>query len=506
MKELEEIIEQRRKNLEAIRQMGIEPYPYRFEPSTCAQDILDKFSGIKPGEEVPEPEVSVAGRLISVRLHGKAGFAHVKDWSGQIQVYIRLDLLGEKGFELFRLIDLGDIIGVKGGIFKTRTGELTVMVKELTLLSKALRPMPEKWHGLKDIETRYRQRYLDLITNKKVTDTFAKRSRIIGLIREFLIQKGFQEVETPMMQPIPGGAAARPFITHHHALNLDLYLRVAPELYLKRLLIGGFERVFELNRNFRNEGISIKHNPEFTMLEVYQTFADYSDMMKLTEEMFAMLAEKITGSAKITYQGQEINLSPPWQRMTMYEAIKKYAGIDVQGKSPAELKKICREKNLEPDEWFTAGEAAGFIFEELVESKLIQPVFITDYPEDLSPLAKRKRGNPGLVERFEPYIFGREMGNAFSELNDPEDQRKRFMEQAKKREAGFELAQVMDEDFLSALEYGMPPAAGLGIGVDRLVMLLTDSASIRDVIFFPQLRPKSSEAHGSENTSEEEQE
>lgn len=486
-KELNELMRVRREKLEELRKIGIDPYGTRFERTHLARDILDNF------QELENKPVVIAGRIMSKRGMGKASFAHIQDSSGQIQVYVRLNNVGSEAYELFRKLDIGDIIGVRGKVFKTRMGEITVSVESFNLLSKSLRPLPEKWHGLRDVELRYRQRYVDLIVNPEVKEVFKTRSKIIRAFRRFLDDRGFLEVETPMMQVVAGGAAARPFITHHNALDIDLYLRIAPELFLKRLLVGGFEKVYEINRNFRNEGISTKHNPEFTMLEIYQAYADYNDMMALAEELISSVALEVLGTTKIKYQGTEIDLSPKWTRLPMLEAVKVHSGLDFGAiKTAEEARRAVRQAGmgleLEPSD--TWGSVLNKVFEEMVEPKLIQPTFVMDYPVEISPLAKRKAQEPGLTYRFELFIYGREIANAFSELNDPIDQKVRFLKQAEKRKAGDEEAHMMDEDYINALEYGMPPAGGLGIGMDRLVMLLTDSSSIRDVILFPLMKPR----------------
>ncbi len=476
--------------LAQIREKGINPYGERFERTSLAEEIKENY------EIIQGQRVAVAGRLMAKRGHGKATFADLQDLSGRIQIYLRSNEIGEEAYALFGKVDLGDILGVEGSVFKTRLGEVTIAVQRFVILSKCLRTLPEKWHGLKDIELRYRQRYLDLIVNPDVKKTFIIRSKIIQAVRRFLENRGFLEVETPMMHPIPGGAAARPFITHHNTLDIDLYLRIAPELYLKRLLVGGFEKVYEINRNFRNEGISTKHNPEFTMLELYQAYADYVDMMNLTEELLHNVAVEVLGSAKIDCEGQEIDLSPSWKIIPMSEAVKEYTGLDFNEiNSDGEAVRAAEEIGLEAEKPGTWGTVLNQVFEERVEPKLIQPTFIIDYPVDISPLAKRKENEPRLTSRFELFIMGREIANAFSELNDPIDQRMRFEEQAKKRLAGDDLSHMMDEDYLRALEYGMPPAGGLGIGIDRLVMILTGLSSIRDIILFPILKPKEQGSH-----------
>jgi lysyl-tRNA synthetase class 2 len=461
--------EGRREKINLLRQKGIDPYGGRFSPTHTTQQALQ--------EEI-SCSVKVAGRIISHRIHGRAGFAHIRDRDGRIQLYAREDRLGRDGYRLFKQLDLGDFIGAKGETFLTRTGEITIQTEEIVFLTKALRPLPEKWHGLRDTETRYRQRYLDLLSNEETRNVFRTRSKVIKAIREFLDDRGFLEVETPMMQPFPGGALARPFKTHHNALGVDLYLRIAPELYLKRLVIGGFERVYELSRNFRNEGISTRHNPEFTMLEVYQAYADYTDMMALAESLIAEAARESLGTTTIHYQGHQIDLSPPWQRKTSFEALAEYAGIEVS--SLEEVEEKARAAGLLVEDGDGMGVFDG-VLSKVVGPRLIQPTFVTDYPTTTSPLAKRKEGRPELCERFEIFIGGEEIGNAYSELNDPFEQRERFLSQDQKR---------IDEPYIHALEYGLPPTGGLGIGVDRLVMVLCNKPSIREVILFPQLRPE----------------
>src|SRR5215813_3341148 len=492
MDELNEQRQQRVKKLDHLREAGVAPYGRRFEVKDRAGQLI-RLHGEKPREVLEQEKVActLAGRIVALRRFGKAGFAVLQDGSERLQVYLKKDHLSEQAYRIAEQLDLGDWIGVSGILFRTKTNEFTVEVHELTFLSKALRPLPEKWHGLTDVETRYRQRYVDLIANPDVHAIFAMRSRIIAGIRAFLIDRGFLEVETPMMHPIPGGATAKPFVTHHNALGVDLYLRIAPELYLKRLVVGGFPRVFEINRNFRNEGISTIHNPEFTMLEFYVSYADYQDLIVLTEEMIASLALQILNKSVIEYQGNVINLSPPWRRWSYHQAILEVNKLDQsiltdRDKAVAAAKQL----NVPVDPKWPLFNIINEIFEETVEPNLQQPTFITDYPIDISPLARRKDSNPSLTDRFELYIAGREIANAFSELNDPLDQRDRFEGQAAQRAAGDEEAHLVDEDFLRALEYGMPPTAGEGIGIDRLVMLFTDQASIRDVVLFPQLRPE----------------
>jgi len=428
---------------------------------------------------------------MAIRRMGKASFFHIQDRRGRLQIYIQQNRVGEDVYGLFRTLDMGDIIGVAGHLFRTRTNELTLEAEGLRLLTKCLRPLPEKWHGLADVEARYRQRYLDLMVNPDVRQVFEARSRIVRTLRRFFEERDFLEVETPMMQPIPGGAAARPFITHHNTLDMELYLRVAPELFLKRLLVGGFDRVFELNRNFRNEGISVRHNPEFTMLEFYQAYATFEDLMQLTEELFQTLAKEVIGSLQVTYGDHVIDLSPPWRRLTIREAIITHGGAQNDDVDTLNgLHRFAALKGVHVDSSAPYGNALVEVFEEVAEVQLIQPTFITGYPIEVSPLARKSDANPAMVDRFELYIGGRELANAFSELNDPADQRERFLEQMAAREAGDDTANPIDDDYVRALEYGMPPAAGEGIGIDRLVMLFTNSASIRDVIFFPLLRPQ----------------
>jgi lysyl-tRNA synthetase class 2 len=483
---------QRIKKLETLRGMGIPPHGARFEARDRAGDLI-RMHGQKIKEALEQEQIhcTLAGRIVGLRRFGKAAFAVLQDGADRLQVYLKKDTLGEAAHRLCEELDLGDWIGVSGVLFRTKTNEFTVEARTITFLSKALRPLPEKWHGLTDVETRYRQRYVDLIANPALHEIFTARSRIIAAIRAFLIERGFLEVETPMMHPIPGGATARPFVTHHNALGTDLYLRIAPELYLKRLIVGGFPRVFEINRNFRNEGISTIHNPEFTMLELYQAYADYRDLIALTEELFVRLAEQVAGKTTIEYQGLEIRFAAPWRRWSWLEAILEVNKLDpAVGKDRALALEAAGKLKVEADPKGSLVAILNAIFEETVEPTLFQPTFITDYPTEISPLARRKDSDPEVTERFELYIAGREIANAFSELNDPLDQRRRFESQVAQREAGDEEAHFLDEDFLRALEYGMPPAAGEGIGIDRVVMLFTNQASIRDVILFPQLRPE----------------
>lgn len=483
--DLNELMLVRRQKLEDLYKQGIEPFGGRFPQTHFASQIKREF------DELENQPVSIAGRIMAKREHGKASFADIADSSGRIQVYVKYDAVGEEAYNLFKKLDIGDIIGVAGRVFRTRRGEITVEVDSFRLLCKSLRPLPEKWHGLRDVEQRYRQRYLDLIVNPEVRQVFIIRSRVIKAMRRYLDEHGFLEVETPTMNTIPGGAAARPFITHHNALDIDLYLRIALELHLKRLLVGGLERVYEIGRIFRNEGISTKHNPEFTMMECYQAYADYEDMMRLTENMVAYIAQEALGTTAVTYQGTVINLDPPWPRLTMLEAIKQYTGVDFGVlRESADARAAAQNLGVEIHPSWTWGKIVNEVFEEKVEPHLVQPVFIKDYPLEISPLAKKKAEDPRLTYRFEAFIAARETANAFSELNDPLDQRERFLAQERERLAGDDEAHRLDEDFLQALEYGMPPAGGLGIGVDRLVMILTDSPSIRDVILFPTLRPR----------------
>lgn len=480
-----ELMRVRIDKLEYMRKLGIEPYLDRYQRTHMSVNIIENF------DELDGQEVSIAGRVMSKRDQGKAAFFHVQDMEGKIQTYIRMDAVGEEAFELIKTYDIGDIIGVNGSVFRTQKGEISVRAKEVTLLSKSLRPLPEKFHGLTNVETRYRQRYLDLIMNTEVRETFVTRSKIIRAMRDYLEGQGFLEVETPTLMTIPGGAAARPFITHHNALDIDLYLRIALELPLKRLIVGGFEKVFEIGRNFRNEGISIKHNPEFTMMELYQAYANYEDIMNLMEDMVAHIVQKVRNTLEITYQEEKISFAKPWRRLQMLDAIKEYAGVDFKEiKTDEEARQAAQEKGLVIKKDDSKGKIINAFFEEFVEPKLIQPTFIIGHPVEISPLAKRNALNPEYTDRFEVFIYGREMGNAFSELNDPIDQRGRFEKQMAEREKGDDEAHMMDEDFVQALEYGLPPTGGLGVGIDRLVMLLTDSPSIRDVILFPTMRPR----------------
>jgi lysyl-tRNA synthetase class 2 len=490
--ELNQILQQRRQKAVELAESGTNLYANDFKPTHAIREVLAAGARITEDTEAGQGQAyTIAGRVMFLRKMGKASFLQIQDETGRLQLYVKRDVVGEEPYSLFKKLDIGDIAGFSGTLFRTKTGELTLQAATLRLVTKSLRPLPEKFHGLTDVETRYRQRYVDLIVNPEVRDTFRKRVEIIRLIRDFLVNRGFMEVETPMMQPIAGGATAKPFKTHHNALGMDLYLRVAPELYLKRLLVGGFEKVFEINRNFRNEGLSTRHNPEFTMLEFYQAFANYQDLMDLTEEMVSWIAAEVTGSMLISYQGQEVDLSPPWQRYTMDEALTEVAGIAPELLSdPAAVMRLAKEKGIELEPQAGPGKAKTELFELLVEEKLINPTFITAYPTEVSPLARRNETDPTVTDRFELFVTGREIANAFSELNDPIDQKQRLAKQIAERGKDEEIFPVLDEDFVRALEYGMPPAAGEGIGIDRLVMLLTDSPSIRDVILFPHLRPE----------------
>lgn len=483
--DLNALMKVRREKMTAIADRGLEPFGRKYDLTHRAEDIINNFT------ELEEQEVRVAGRILSLRGHGKTAFVHLADLTGRVQLYFRQDVLGDTAYSLFQLVDIGDIIGVKGIVFRTQKGEISIRVTAFEILAKSLRPLPEKWHGLKDVEMRYRQRYLDLIVNPDVMRTFVLRSKIIKSMRTILDDKGFLEVETPMMHPIAGGAAAKPFVTHHNALDMKLYMRIAPELYLKRLIVGGFEKVYELGRVFRNEGISIKHNPEFTMVELYQAYADYEDIMALTEEVIAGVAQAVLGTTHITYQGQDLDLTPPWNRLTMVDAIKKYGNVDFSTvQTIEEARAIADSLKVHYEKKFGIGGILNAVFEAVAEEHLIQPTFIIGHPTEISPLAKRNRENPEATDRFEAFIFGREIANGFSELNDPIDQKGRFLEQVSARESGDDEAHMMDDDYVNALEYGLPPTGGLGIGIDRLVMFLTDRYSIRDIILFPHMRHK----------------
>ncbi|MBA7504713.1 Lysine--tRNA ligase [subsurface metagenome] len=482
---LERITSQRLESLSRIREKGINPYPHCYHPSHAIKEAVALFERGEKAENI-----SLAGRIMARRSMGKMIFADIRDGSGKIQLCLRYDLLGEQNFKLLDEIDIGDIIGAEGKLFRTRAGEITLEVSQFTILCKSLRPLPEKWHGLVDVEKRYRQRHLDLISNEETRNMFMSRSKIITTIRNFLDSHGFVEVETPMLQPQAGGAAAAPFITHYNVLDSDFYLRIALELHLKRLIVGGFDKVYEIGRAFRNEGISVKHNPEFTLLECYQAYSDYTDMMNLVEEMVGNVAREVLGDTRIMVNGNTINLAPPWQKVYLRDVIKNYCDIDFEDYPDAtSLRSKMEEKGMEVDPNKGRGKLVDELISTFVEPNLIQPTFLIDYPVEMSPLAKRKRGNERLVERFEGFINGMEIANAFTELNDPIDQRERFKQQMRER-AGDEEVEVADEDFLEALEYGMPPTGGLGIGIDRLVMLLTGQSSIREVILFPQLKTK----------------
>ena len=484
--DMNHLMQVRREKLEKLREEGKDPFEItKFERTHTSKQIVDNY------DELEQKDVTIAGRLMAKRIMGKASFCHIQDEEGKIQSYVSINELGEESYQDFKEYDIGDIIGITGFVFKTRTEEISIHAKKVTLLTKSLKPLPEKFHGLKDTDLRYRQRYVDLIVNPEVKDTFIKRTIIIKELRKILDEKGYLEVETPILNNLITGDAARPFETHHHTLDLDMYLRIAPELNLKRLIVGGFNKVYEICRNFRNEGMDIKHNPEFTNMELYSAYEDYNDMMDITEEIISKLAIKATGSAKITYQGTEIDLTPPWNRVTMIDAIKKETGVDFNTiKTDEEAQKIAEEKHVElEDGKKTRGHIINEFFENFVEETLIQPTFIIDYPVEISPLTKKKKDAPELTERFELYIGGREYANAYSELNDPIDQYERLKKQAEARANGDAEAGMMDEDFVNALEIGLPPTGGLGIGLDRLIMLLTDSPSIRDVLLFPTMKP-----------------
>ncbi|MDA3902759.1 MAG: lysine--tRNA ligase [Desulfuromusa sp.] len=492
MEELNELLQQRRAKVKSYQDAGVNPFANDFVVNHNAQQVLEAHTDDdKETLEEVEATYRIGGRIMARRDFGKAAFLQLQDGSGRIQVYVALNQVGEEAFENFKKLDIGDIIGVSGSPFRTKTDELSVRAAEIRLLTKSLLPLPEKWHGLTDVEIRYRQRYLDLIVNPDVRAVFRKRSQIVSLLREYMLASDYLEVETPMMHQIAGGATAKPFVTHHNTLKMDLFLRIAPELYLKRLVVGGFDRVFEINRNFRNEGISIQHNPEFTMMEFYRAYATYSDLMYFTEELICHLASKVCGSLVIPYGEKEVDLTPPWDRLTLKESIVKYGTADMpvledrdQSFAYAQTLGLALDSNI------GHGKLLAEIFDEVVEPKLWQPTFITEYPTEISPLSRKNDQNPEVVDRFELFIVGRELANAFSELNNPLDQKERFLQQLEEKAAGDEEAHGMDEDYIRALEYGLPPTAGEGIGIDRLVMLLTNSASIRDVILFPQLRPE----------------
>ena len=491
--DMNELMKVRRDKLAAFEAKGVAPFGHRFEVSHHAKDVLEQFSHLE-GEEESKEEVSIAGRLMAIRGHGKASFSVLMDRSGRIQIYFKLDVLGEEKYSQFKLLDIGDIIGVKGHVFRTRRGEITVRVDDFELLSKSLRPLPEKFHGLTDTEIRYRQRYVDLIMNPEVMNTFVARTNIMKSIREYLDERDYIEVETPVLGTIAGGAAARPFITHHNSLDIDMYLRIATELNLKRLIVGGMERVYEMGRVFRNEGMDVRHNPEFTSIEIYQAYADYTDLMDITEGIVLNAANKVLGTTEIDYQGTHIDLAKV-KRISMNDAVKEATGKDfLSCKTVEEARAMATEIGVPYEERFGIGGILNAAFEEKVEETLIQPTFITGHPTEISPLAKRNPENPLITDRFEFFIYGRELANGFTELNDPIDQEGRFLDQMKQREAGDDEAHEMDRDFITALEYGLPPTGGLGIGIDRLVMFLTDSASIRDVLLFPTMKPLAGEA------------
>jgi lysyl-tRNA synthetase class 2 len=486
-----DLIGQRRQKIEDLREAGINPFPNGFTATDTVADILLTVGDLAEETEI-ETEYTVAGRMMAINSFGKSAFIRFRDRTGQMQAYVRKDKVGDETYAMFKKLDIGDFIGLTGRLFKTRTGERTLLAEKLELLCKATRPLPEKFHGLKDPEKRYRQRYVDLIMNADVRKTFIARSRIVQAIRAFFLERDYLEVETPMMQPIAGGAEATPFVTHHNALDMQLYLRIAPELYLKRLVVGGFERVFEINRNFRNEGVSTQHNPEFTMLEFYQAYATYEDLIRLTERLFSEVATKVTGSATIDYQGNAISFESPWRRLTMTQALEQIGEVPpgILGDRRA-LIDFAERREVQLTKTKRVGKIITKLFDALVEPHLIQPTFITDYPVEVSPLSRRSDANPETTERFELFIAGSEIANGFSELNDPEDQRGRFLQQVADRQEGDEEAHLMDENYIEALEYGMPPTAGEGIGIDRLTMLLTDAPSIREVILFPHMKAKS---------------
>ena len=482
------LIQERRDKFFELQAEGKDPFEItKVERTHTSEEVKNNF------EELEDKEVTVAGRLMSKRVHGKAGFSDIHDRYGKIQLYIKINDVGEERLKEYKSFDIGDFVSITGKVFKTRTEEVSIHITDFKLLAKSLRPLPEKWHGLKDPDLRYRQRYVDLIMNQDVRDTFMKRTAIIKHMREFLDNKGFLEVETPILSPIAGGAAAKPFTTHHNSLDIDMYLRIATELYLKRLIVGGFEKVYEIGRNFRNEGMDVRHNPEFTVIELYEAFADYNDMMEITENMVAYIAEKVCGTTKLTYEGTEIDFTPPWKRTTMVDSVKEFSGVDFnEVKTDEDARELTKGKELELKkklEDCTKADILNAFFEEYVEKKLIQPTFVCDYPVEISPLTKAKKDNPEYTERFEGFIYGRELCNAYTELNDPIVQKERFIQQLKERELGDDEAFMMDEDFINALEIGMPPTGGLGIGIDRLVMFLTDSSSIKDVILFPTMKP-----------------
>jgi len=503
MEETSELLLHRREKLKRLKEKNINPYPYSFKRTHTSAEIIKNFENLSGDES----EVKIAGRMISLRRHGKTLFFHILDGGGKIQVYVKSDEVGKEKFELFDLFDIGDHLGATGKVFKTRTGEITVRAADFCILSKSLLPLPEKWHGLQDKELRYRQRYVDLIVNQEVKKIFLVRTELIKAIRRFLDDSGFVEVESPILQPLYGGAFARPFTTHHHALNVDLYLRIADELYLKRLIVGGFEKVYEISKSFRNEGMDRNHNPEFTMLELYQAYADYHDIMELYEKLLNAISKEVLGSSKFEFEGNQIDLTPPWSRIPFLESLQEHLPISkgeldftrlFYNGTEEEIRQLVIRLKIQVDPKRPRGKLIEAIFETQVQPNLIQPTFITDYPIEMSPLAKKHREKEGLTERFELFLGGCEMGNAFSELNDPLDQRERFEQQMELAKKGDKEAQMLDEDFLRALEYGMPPTGGLGFGIDRLVMVFTNTHSIREVIFFPQMRSVENPAEGEE--------
>ncbi|MFD1957189.1 lysine--tRNA ligase [Paenibacillus thailandensis] len=488
--ELSELLQIRRSKLDDLRGLGVDPFGGKFVRTHQAKEIWDAYQSLEKEElEEKAVEVSIAGRIMQKRIMGKASFAHIQDLSGKIQIYVRKDSVEESKYAAFNILDIGDIVGVRGTVFKTNTGELSVKASDIEVLTKSLLPLPDKYHGLKDVELRYRQRYVDLIVNPEVRETFITRSRIVQSMRRYLDSRGFLEVETPTLHTIPGGAAARPFVTHHNALDMELYMRIAIELHLKRLIVGGMEKVYEIGRVYRNEGISTRHNPEFTLLELYEAYADYKDIMELTENVIVHIAQDVLGTTDITYQGQQVDLGKPWRRQSMVDLVKEATGVDFSAQmSDEEAHALAKAHNVPVEPHMTFGHIVNAFFETFVEHTLIQPTFVTGHPVAISPLAKKNAEDPRFTDRFELFIVGREHANAFTELNDPIDQRERFEAQVAEKEQGNDEAHEMDEDFIRALEYGMPPTGGLGIGIDRLVMLLTDAPSIRDVLLFPHMR------------------
>jgi lysyl-tRNA synthetase class 2 len=491
MNDAKDLLSKRKKKADEISTGGVNLFPNGFVVNHTIKDVDEHINTLPEEQQEDATEFTVAGRMMAINRFGKSAFIRFKDRTGLMQAYVRKDKVGDSVYDLFKRLDVGDFVGITGSLFRTKTGEWTILTTALELLCKSTRPLPEKFHGLKDPEKRYRQRYIDLTMNPDVREIFVKRSQIIQALRSFFLARDFLEVETPMMQPIPGGAEATPFVTHHNALDMDLYLRIAPELYLKRLVVGGFERVFEINRSFRNEGVSTRHNPEFTMLEFYQAYATYEDLMDLTEQLFAHIAQAVNGSTTVNYQAHTIELGGTWKRISLFDALEQIGGIDPSLFSDkSRLLEFAASKGVAVTKISRLGKVITKLFDTLVEPKLIQPTFITGYPAEVSPLSRRSDKHPDLTERFELFIAGREIANGFSELNDPEDQRSRFQQQVEDREAGDDEAHFMDNDYIEALEYGMPPTAGQGIGIDRLAMLLTDSASIREVILFPHMKPR----------------